>query len=262
MTQDYLGFVTALQRQYGDTVYMHLGPLHDYSLFHPEQMRELLVGAHADLIRWERGTEVFAAVHGQSVLVVEGETWARKRRVCCSRASQPKRVAGFSSAMVDAGEQALSAWPEDAEARAGFELDFEQAMTGLTMDVILRTLFSSAANDEARLAEDAVRVLSQEAMREFYWPASAPLWAPWKSAKRRALGALDGLIRGHIAAPQARAGVWRGRCRRPAGHAAAAAPGGWQPAGRRGAARRVHDHLPGRPRDQRRRPHLVGLVHG
>jgi cytochrome P450 len=193
--RDYLGHLGRLQRRYGDVVYMRFGRYRDYSFFHPEQMRELLLGAHDSMIRWERATEIFAVVHGHSVLVAEGAAWGQKRRML-QPGFGPKRVAGFAAAMVAAGSEALASWPQDDQ----LDLDFEQAMTRLTMDVILRTLFSSAANAEARLAEEAVRVLSIEGMREMYWPASAPLWAPWKARKRRAMKALDGLIRGHIAA--------------------------------------------------------------
>ncbi len=196
--RDYLGHLSGLHRRYGDVVLMRFGSYRDYSFFHPEHMRELLLGAHDSMIRWERATEIFAAVHGQSVLVAEGPAWGQKRRML-QPGFGPKRVAGFAAAMVAAGSEALASWPQDEQ----LDLDFEQAMTRLTMDVILRTLFSSAANAEARLAESAVRVLSEEGMREMYWPKSAPLWAPWKTGKRRAMKALDGLIRGHIAARRA-----------------------------------------------------------
>jgi cytochrome P450 len=200
--RDYLGRLGGLQRRYGDIVYMRFGSYRDYSFFHPEQLRELLLGAHEQMIRWERATEVFSDVHGQSVLVAEGAAWGQKRRML-QPGFGPKRVAGFAAAMVAAGSEALDGWPDQAQ----LDLDFEQAMTRLTMDVILRTLFSSAANAESRLAENAVRVLSEEGMREMYWPRSAPLWAPWKASKRRAMAALDGLIRGHIAARRSHLGA-------------------------------------------------------
>ncbi|MCV2358148.1 cytochrome P450 [Paucibacter sp. TC2R-5] len=193
--RDYLGHLSRLQRRYGDVVYMRFGSYRDYSFFHPEHLRELLLGSHEQMIRWERATEVFAAVHGHSVLVAEGAAWSEKRRML-QPGFGPKRVVGFAAAMVAAGSEGLASWHEQAQ----LDLDFEQAMTHLTMDVILRTLFSSSATAEARLAEDAVRVLSIEGMREMYWPKSAPLWAPWKAGKRHAMKALDGLIRGHIAA--------------------------------------------------------------
>ncbi|MFY7866609.1 cytochrome P450 [Roseateles sp.] len=196
--RDYLGHLQGLQQRYGDVIYMRFGKLRDYSFFHHEHLRELLLSGHDRMIRWERATEVFGAVHGNSVLVAEGKAWNEKRRMMQPGFS-PKRVAGFAAAMVDAGSAALNSWPDQAQ----LDLDFEQAMTRVTMDVIMRTLFSSAANEEARLAEEAVRVLSVEGMKELYWPKSAPLWAPWKAGKRRSMLALDALIRQHIMARKA-----------------------------------------------------------
>ncbi|WP_231512394.1 cytochrome P450 [Paucibacter sp. KBW04] len=198
MGPDYLGFLQAQQRQHGDVVYMRLAQYRDYSFFHPEQVRELLVATHEGLIRWERGIECMASAHGHSVLIAEGEAWARKRRMLQPGFS-PKKVAAFASLMVQASEEALATWPQEAVA----DLPFEHAMTQLTMDVILRTLFSSRADAQAREAEQALRTLSVIAYREMFWPLSAPLWAPWKAPKRRALKVLNQLIEGQIAARRA-----------------------------------------------------------
>ena len=61
-------------------------------------------------------------------------------------------------------------------------------------------MFSSEIGEEARIAEQAIRVVSAAANAEFYWPASAPDWVPWKRAKRRARAALHGLIDRHLQA--------------------------------------------------------------
>ena len=81
----------------------------------------------------------------------------------------------------------------------------EQFFNALTMDVILRTLFSRRAPEVARAATEATQVLSREAMQEMFWPRSLPDWLPLphKRAKRRALGVLIGLIDGQIAARRA-----------------------------------------------------------
>lgn len=192
MRRDYLGFLTGLQRQYGDVVHLRLVGYRDYNFFHPDQVRELLIAGHEGLIRWERATEVFAAAHGQSVLVAEGPAWQRQRKLLQPGFS-PRRVEGFAPLMVAASEAALSHWPDEGP------IAFEQAMTLLTMDVILRSLFSAGTTAQGEAAAEAVHELGREGMKEMYWPVSAPLWAPWKAGKRRALRTLDGLIRGHLA---------------------------------------------------------------
>ena len=192
LRRDYLGTVQGWQRRWGDVVCQRLLVYRDYSFFHPEHIRELLVASHEQLIRWERGTEIFASVHGQSVLVAEGGAWKRQRQML-QPAFSPKRVEGLLPLMVDAGTQAMARW------QPGEAFAFEAAMTQLTMEVILRSLFSHSDETQGRAAAEAVHALSVAAMGEFFWPVSSPLWAPWKAPKRRALHLLDDLIRGELA---------------------------------------------------------------
>jgi cytochrome P450 len=76
------------------------------------------------------------------------------------------------------------------------------------MDVILRTMFSSEIDADARQAERAVHTVSVAGNAEMFWPASWPDWMPWKRAKRQALAVLRRLMERHVSArlAQARAG--------------------------------------------------------
>lgn len=196
MRRDYLGHMRQLQARYGDIVHQRLLGLEDFNFFHPDQVRELLIAGHDGMIRWERATQVFADAHGQSVLVAEGPAWQRQRKLL-QPGFAPQRVTGFVPLMVDATGRALDRLP--AASRTP-DIDFEQLMTLLTMDVILRTLFSTGEREEVVAeASWAVHELGRIAMGEMYVPVSAPLWAPWKLGKRRALRALDVLIRSHVA---------------------------------------------------------------
>jgi len=194
MARDFLGFMTEQQRAYGDVVGLRVPRFLNILLFHPDHVREALVHSHDRLIRWERGTKVFSEAQGQSVIVVEGEAWKQRRKLM-QPGFAPKRVEAFVPLMTSACEAALSAWPAERE----FEIDFEAAMTALTMDVILRSLFSSSSGEDSRAAASAVHRIMIEGQSEMFWPASLPDWLPWKAAKRRALQTLDGLIRRHIA---------------------------------------------------------------
>ena len=191
LRRDYLGSVRRWHAQYGDVVRQRFLHLVDYSFLHPEHIREILVASHERLIRWERGTEVFASAHGHSVLVAEGAAWKRQRQML-QPAFSPKRVEGFVPRMVDAARDGIATWGDTAE------IDFEGAMTQVTMGVIMRALFSRADAQQGRGIAAAVHDLGIEAMKEFYWPVSAPLWAPWKARKRRALRLLDAFIEREI----------------------------------------------------------------
>jgi cytochrome P450 len=197
MRSDYLGFVTRLQRDHGDLTRMCLGNEDAWDLMHPDLVREALV-THADkLIRWERGIAVFEQVFGQSVLVTEGDTWQRHRRMLMP-AFSPKRVAGYAQLMTDAACRALDAAVPVGQCESLVSMD--TLWTDVAMDVILRTLFSESAQADAREAAWATQTLSETAYREMFMPFTLPDWLPLpgKAAKRRALKALKGLVQRHI----------------------------------------------------------------
>ncbi|MBQ0961006.1 cytochrome P450 [Ideonella sp. 4Y11] len=202
MYRDYLGFTAGLQRDHGDVVALRLGWEHSWDLFHPDDVRTAMVD-HADhLVRWERGTEVFSQAFGQGLLVAEGEAWRRQRRMLAP-GFLPRRVQGYAALMVDAARSALDEMLPPGVDQV--ERPVESLFNSLTMDVIMRTLFSSRAPAQAAAAAEATQVLSQAAMQEMFWPASLPDWLPLphKRAKRRAMRVLTGLVDGQIAQRQA-----------------------------------------------------------
>lgn len=194
MSQDLLGTLAAWQREFGDVVHLGIWPEHQIVVADPQLARELLVSHHDALIRWERGMRVFAQIQGRSVFIAEGENWRRKRHAL-QPSFQPKAVQSFVPTMVAAAGHALAHWPAGGES-----CPIESAFTSLTMDVIIRMMFSSEIGDDARMAEDAVHTAMRAANAELYWPASWPDWVPWKRAKRNALAALRGLIDRHVRA--------------------------------------------------------------
>ncbi|WP_235533619.1 MULTISPECIES: cytochrome P450 [unclassified Roseateles] len=196
MRRDYLAVISA-QRPLGDLVRQQILGERSVDVFDPELLRAAMVD-HADaLIRWQRGPEVFAQLMGQSVLVTEGATWQRQRRMLM-QAFTPRRVAGYAALMTEAATAAL------AEVRDG-EVAMDTLFSHLTMDVISRTLFSTPIGADTAAAADAVQVLSEAALAEMFWPVTLPDWLPLpgKAAKRRASRLMHGLLRGHVDARRA-----------------------------------------------------------
>lgn len=199
MRRDYLVFEARMHREFGDLCVMRLGYESAWNLMSPELVREALVGEHAHLIRWERGIEVFAQVLGKSVLVTEGETWQRQRRMLMP-AFTPRRVAGYATLMTQAAQRVLDRQLPPGQAQATITMD--ELWSEATMDVILQVLFSHPAEGDARRASEANRTLGEIGFREMFWPMTLPDWLPLpgKRAKRRALNTLRSLIQRHIGA--------------------------------------------------------------
>lgn len=198
MRRDYLGYVSAQHRQYGDISYARMLYEQTYELHSPELVRQALVDNAEHLIRWERGIEVFQQAFGNSVLVTEGRVWQRQRRML-TPAFSPKRVAGYAQLMRQAAAVELDAAVPPGASAALVAMD--GLFSRLAMDVILRTLFGQAATpSEARSAITATQTLSESAMREMFRPITLPDWLPLpgKAAKRWALRTLRTLVGQHI----------------------------------------------------------------
>lgn len=202
MSRDLLGSLEAWRAEYGGLVHLRIWPEHQILVTDAQLVRELLVEQHDALTRWERGIAVMAQLHGNSVLIAEGEPW-RKKRSALQSAFAPKAVQAHAPVITAAAASALAKWPTAAH------WPIEQAFTALGMDIILRIMFSSEIDADAREAERAVHAVSIVANEEMYWPVSLPDWLPWKRAKREALGVLNRLIDRHLQARLAmRPAVW------------------------------------------------------
>lgn len=192
MSKDMPATLVRWARQYGDLVHLRIWPEHQIVVTNPTLARQLLVDHHDDLVRWRRAMKVFEAAHGHSVLVVEGESWRDKRRAL-QPAFAPQPVQAFVPTIAETCATALARWP--AQAR---HWPIEEALTELTMDIILKMMFSSPLGEGGAAASQAVRDVGEALNAEFFWPVSLPDWLPWKRRKRRGMVLLDQLIGGHL----------------------------------------------------------------
>jgi len=89
-------------------------------------------------------------------------------------------------------------------------VDVDFLTTRVTMDVILRTLFSHAATRaEASSVSTAIRALTRQSMREVFWAFVPPNWLPYpgRASKLKHLQTINALVRAHI---KTRAGEAKG----------------------------------------------------
>ena len=196
MSGDPLGQFRRWHARFGDLVHLHIRPQHLVLVMHPSLVRELLVDHHDHLTRWERARSVFAQMHGNSVLVAEGEEWKRKRKAL-NPAFSPAAVQSLLPSMGAVTQEAFLRWPK---AEAGEQRwPVEEELTALTMDVIARVMFSCAMGEESRQAQHDLRVITEAANREFYIPSRFfPSWLPSQKRKRQAIGQLNAFIDKHI----------------------------------------------------------------
>nr|WP_034386928.1 cytochrome P450 [Comamonas composti] len=188
MERDLLGTLAAWQRLYGDIFHVRTWPEHQIMVLDPALARELLASRHEELIRWEHGLKVLSQLHGSSVLISEGQAWRAKRQALLP-AFAPKAVQAGLPDLVATAEAALKSWPAQSE-----DWPMEEALTTLTMDIIMRQVFSLPMGRHEQQARHSLRTLSQAADREFYHPLRWPDYMPWKRSKRQAKAWLHGFI--------------------------------------------------------------------
>jgi cytochrome P450 len=192
MSRDMFGALRGWQQAHGDVFHLRMWPEHQVVVCDPTLARELLVTHHDALIRWERAMRVFTQLNGHSVFTSEAEPWRMKRHALQPAFSR-QSVDAFVPTIAAAADQALSHWRAD-----GADQAIESALTSLTMDVILRMMFSDTVGDDAHQVELAVRDAVVAANAEVFWPMTSPDWMPWKWTKRAALARLRALIDGQV----------------------------------------------------------------
>lgn len=191
--KEILDFYMQLARQYGDIVYMKLGPFHDYTVFHPDLVRETLVTKARSFHKMEWQRKVLAQWNGNSILLSEGDAWLRQRRLV-QRAFHPQRFANYGRLMVESTKRLLDDWQKHAE---GIEVEITKTMTDLTIAIIAQTMFGVDVTGTARQVGEAVAILNDVAMYELMYPIRLPDWVPtaWQRRKRWAMSFLDDFIR-------------------------------------------------------------------
>jgi cytochrome P450 len=163
---------------------------------HPDQIRETLVDKARSFVRYEQHIKVMRQLHGQSVMISEGDAWQRQRRMLLP-AFSTKRFDAYTGQVTAAAAKAFAGLPGD-----GAMLDAEHLMNMLAMDIILRTMFGSQVQEDTARIEQAIRTLAAIGYAEMYLPFAIPVWAPLprQAQKRKELRLLDGLVRSQIRA--------------------------------------------------------------
>ena len=108
--RDQLGFYASCAHQYGDFVQTRMGPYRIFMLFHPDAIEELLVARNRDFIK-SPGVRLLRPVLGDGLLLSEGDTWLRQRRLV-QPAFHRQRVAGYGEVMATYAERHVAAWKD------------------------------------------------------------------------------------------------------------------------------------------------------
>lgn len=195
MWEEPLRFFVEAGNQYGDVVHLDLGPREFYLLNHPDYIRYVLQDNYRN---YHKGYDPIEPLIGNGLVMSEGNFWRRQRRLM-QPAFHRDQLASFADVIAGATAEMLSRW--ERAARHETLLDMAEEMTHLTLQVILRTMFSTDIDDKidvaSRAFEDALAYMNQQLMAPFEWLQHIP--TPAKRRFQRALTALDDIVYGIIA---------------------------------------------------------------
>jgi cytochrome P450 len=129
-------FLTENARSYGDVVYFEVVDEPFYQLNHPEDVESVLVGNAERFGKGRLNRELLAPLLGSGLFTSEGETWRTQRRRI-QPAFDPDRIATYGDVVVDCTRRTTDGWDE------GDRIDVHEAMKGLTLEVVARTLLGT-----------------------------------------------------------------------------------------------------------------------
>ena len=197
--RDQLGFYESCAREYGDVVQTRMGPYRILLIYHPDAIEELFVTRSRDFVK-SPGVRLLRPLLGDGLLLSEGETWLRQRRLI-QPAFHRQRVAGYGDVMTTFAERHVADWKD------GDVIEVHGEMMALTQAVVGKTLFDADVSGDAHEAGQAAKVLAEDFGARLQSFRLIPYWLPTPRnlRSRRAIRRLDGLIHRIIAGRRASA---------------------------------------------------------
>ena len=198
---DVLAGMTYIHRRYGPLVRTRL-PLQLYFVADPGCIEEILV-KKAESFRKDRTSRLLARVVGNGLLVNEGESWRRQRRLL-QPAFHQRQLQSYAELMVGAIERASGQW-RDGEAR-----NVHEDMMGVTLTIVAEALFGADLSADAARMGRVISDLMEEFGRILGITArfQPPAWVPTPANRRLRASTrkVDQVILGVIEARRAHGG--------------------------------------------------------
>lgn len=198
---DPLRFLTRVARDHGDAVELHLGPDKVLMLNSPAMIRHVL---QDNRLNYEKSKfyDVLRAILGDGIFLAEGEEWLAQRKTA-ARSFQGCQLRRMTAAMQEAVADLEQRWAALAERRA--VIDVIPEMMRLTLDILMRTLFSLRLDGQHEEVFRALTVVLRDAEKRIWALHSPPRWLPTRRNRevRAALASLDRFTLDLIAARRA-----------------------------------------------------------
>lgn len=174
---DILDGLTFVHRRYGDFVRTRL-PLQLYFVADPQVIEEILV-KKAEAFHKDRTSRLLSRVIGNGLLVNDGESWRRQRKLL-QPAFHQQQLQSYASLMVEAIERACTGW------RVGEVRNIHEDMMGVTLRIVAGTLFGADVSASASDLGAVISALMEEFTRLLGLAGRfrPPPWVPTPANRR------------------------------------------------------------------------------
>jgi cytochrome P450 len=159
-----LKFLVHASRHYGDLVPLRLLMSTAYLLNHPTHVEHVLQTNYKNY-RKAPMIDRLKPIFGEGLVTSEDEFWSRQRSLM-QPSFHRKRIEALAQPMVDVTREHLRVWR--TRAQTGAEFNLSEDISVLTLEIVLKTMFSSGLGNEAPQLSRAL-VLANEVISKRVW---------------------------------------------------------------------------------------------
>jgi len=180
LKQDVLGLMMRSFADYGDLIRFRLGPLTIHLVSHPDDIKHVLKNLSA-FDKVTRTSKMIRQVTGESVLISNGDTWSRQRRLL-QPAFSPLELKRYFSLMSEAVDELIGHL--ETKADRDEPVDIASSMMRLTYRIVEKVLFSTDEDENMSELEQAISIVLDDIYRRIEQPLAIPRWLPTRANKR------------------------------------------------------------------------------
>ena len=198
MRSDPLGFLVDCAAEQGDLVEFPIPRQRVFYVNDAQAVARILQGNHRAYGKDTLQYRSLSVVTGQGLLVSEGQTWLRGRRMV-QPAFHHSTLQALGGQVAAAASRLLVTWDDLPD---GHTVDVDAAMMHVTLDVVGQALFSTDLGSSAAELVSAVVAALDQVARRARSPLPVPLgWpSPGNLRLRSALATLDARVEAMVAA--------------------------------------------------------------
>ncbi len=174
--RDQKGFILRGHEELGDVFCARVAYIHIYYVRDPEIVNAVNTTHWQDFYKPQRAKKMWAPFLGNGLVPADGPLWKRQHKLIMP-AFHKTRVDAYAQTMVEYTEKMLARW------QAGSSIDFNDEMTGLTLGVVVRTLFDADVEGDAASIREALLGLNKMLFERMHSIVPVPHW--WPSKKNR-----------------------------------------------------------------------------